>query len=250
VHDLFEAFAHRYDLHTPPEHYQHDHRFVLEQAGAVMPSGRLLDIGCGTGAFLEKAVNAGFDAYGTDAAEAMVRVATERLGPGRVRCERMQDLVEHGAYDVVCALSWTIHYAQTAVELDDIVRRCTIALKPGGRLLLQVANATAMTGAVRVDREPGPAREPDDTLFIHRFRALGDAEAGVMADYVYASQALGEVMSERHHLRFCDPEMVVAAMSRSGLGEVVVVDPESISPFVVGAMPVEISHGRKRLGVQ
>jgi SAM-dependent methyltransferase len=239
VHDLFEAFADRYDLHTPPEHYKHDHRFVLEQAGAVMPGGRLLDIGCGTGAFLEKAINAGFDAYGTDAAEAMVRVATERLGPGRARHERMQDLVEQGAYDVVCALSWTIHYAETPAELDDIVRRLAVALKPGGRLLLQVANAAVMTGAVRVDREPGPAGEPNDTLFIHRFRALDDTETGVMADYVYASQALGELMSEWHHLRFCDPEMMVAAMQKAELGEVVVVDPASLSPFVMGVMRVE-----------
>jgi SAM-dependent methyltransferase len=239
VHDLFEAFAHRYDLHTPPEHYKHDHRFMLEQAGAVMPGGRLLDIGCGTGAFLEKAISAGFDAYGTDSAEAMVRVATKRLGPGRVRHERMQDLAEHEAYDIVCALSWTIHYAETAAELDDIVRRCAVALKPGGRLLLQVANARRMTGAVRVDREAGPAGEPDDTLFIHRFRALGGGEAGALANYVYASQALGELMSEQHHLRFCEPEVVVAAMQKAGLGEVVVVDPGSLSPFVAGIMRVE-----------
>jgi SAM-dependent methyltransferase len=234
VHDLFEAFAHRYDLHTPPDHYKHDHLFVLEQAAATAPGGRLLDIGCGTGAFLEKAIAAGFDAYGTDAAAAMVAVAAARLGADRVRHERMQDLVEQGAYDLVCALSWTIHYAETAAELDDIVRRCAAALKPGGRLLLQAANAARMTGAVRVDREPGPGGELDDTLFIHRFRALEDAEAGAMADYVYASGALGELMSERHHLRFCDPEMVAGVMRGAGLADVVVVDPAGVSPFVVG----------------
>jgi len=146
----------------------------------------------------------------------------------------MQDLAEQTAYDIVCALSWTIHYAETAAELNDIVHRCAAALKPGGRLLLQAANAERMTGAVRVDREPGPDGEPDDTLFIHRFQALEDAEAGAMADYVYASQALGELLSERHHLRFCAPEMVAAAMRGAGLGEVVVVDPEGLSPFVVG----------------
>jgi SAM-dependent methyltransferase len=236
MYDLFEKFAHRYDLHTPPDHYRHDHGFVLERASAAAPGGRLLDVGCGTGAFLAKALAAGFDAYGADSAPGMVEVAAARLGPGRVRLERMQDLAERGAYDVVCALSWTIHYAADAAELRDIVRRCVRALRPGGLLLLQAANAPRMTGAVRVDREPGPAGEPDDTLFIHRFRPLGDEEQGVEADYVYASQALGELLTERHHLRFCDPEMVAEVMRGAGLEGVEVVDLKSLSPFVAGRL--------------
>lgn len=234
MYDLFEKFAHRYDLHTPPHHYKHDHAFVLERASAVAPGGRLFDIGCGTGAFLEKALAAGFDAYGADSAPGMVEVAAARLGPGRVRLERMQDFAEQGAYDIVCALSWTIHYAADAAELRDIVRRCAAALRPGGLLLLQAANGPRMNGAVRVDREPGPRGEVDDTLFIHRFRPLGGAEQGVEADYVYASQALGELLTERHHLRFCDPGVVVEVMRGAGLVEVEVVDPRSLSPFVVG----------------
>jgi SAM-dependent methyltransferase len=234
MYDLFEKFAHRYDLHTPPDHYKHDHAFVLERASAVAPGGRLFDVGCGTGAFLEKALAAGFDAHGADSAAGMIEVAAARLGPGRVRLERMQDLAERGAYDVVCALSWTIHYAGTAEELREVVHRCAAALKPGGLLILQAANAPLMTGAVRVDGEPGPAGEPDDTLFIHRFRRLGDAEQGVEADYVYASQTLGELLTERHHLRFCDPEVVAEVMRGAGLAEVEVVDPGSLSPFVVG----------------
>jgi hypothetical protein len=126
------------------------------------------------------------------------------------------------------------HYAAHLDELHDTVRRCAAALRPGGLLVLQAANAPLMTGAVRVDREPGPAGEPDDTLFIHRFRPLGDAEQGVEADYVYASQALGELLTERHRLRFCDPEVVAEVMRWAGLREVEVVDPESLSPFVVG----------------
>jgi SAM-dependent methyltransferase len=235
LYDLFGKFAHRYDLHTPPDHYKHDHRYVIEAARRAAPQGaRLFDVGCGTGAFLEKAIAAGIDSYGSDAAPAMVDVATRRLGPGRVRLERMQDFAEEAAYDVVCALSWTIHYCETRSELADVVRRCAAALRPGGVLLLQAANAPLMTGAVRVDREPGPAGEPDDTLFIHRFLPLGDAEQGVEADYVYASQALGELMTERHRLRFCDPEVVAEAMRGAGLSDVVVVDEKSLSPFVVG----------------
>ena len=59
------------------------------------------------------------------------------------------------AIDVVCALSWTIHYAETAAEMEDVIGRCRRALRSGGMLILQVANDEAMSGAVNVDVEPG-----------------------------------------------------------------------------------------------
>lgn len=237
LHDLFERFAHRYDLHTPPDHYKHDHRFVLGEAERAAPGGRLLDVGCGTGAFAEKAVAAGFDVVAADSAPGMVDVAAARLGKDRVRLERMQDLTDRAAFDVVCALSWSIHYVESDAELVDVVRRCAAALRPRGILLLQVANSPRMSGAVRVDREPGPSGEPDDTLFIHRFVVSGGDEVRVQAEYVYASQAFGELMTERHVLRFCDPRIIADTMRAVGLVNVVVVDPTSVSPFVMGTRP-------------
>jgi SAM-dependent methyltransferase len=233
MYRLFREFAHRYDLHTPPGHYQHDHAFVIGEALRIAPQNcRLLDVGCGTGVFLEAALAAGIDAHGLDAAAEMVDVAARRVGADRVRVQYMQEIDEVEAYDVVCSLSWTIHYAESLAELEDVIARCRRALRPGGLLILQVANDEAMTGAVNVDVEPGPAGEPDDTYFIHRFRPLHDVEHRVIADYVYASRANGDLLTEQHRLRFAQPSPIVATLQQCGFTLVAVANSSSISPFI------------------
>lgn len=232
---LFGELAHRYDLHTPPDHYQHDQAFVIETALEVEPDHcRLLDIGCGTGVLLERAIEAGIDAYGIDSAPEMIAVARQRVEPRRVRVQRMQDLAEEGAYDVVCSLSWPIHYCRSREELADVIWRCHRALRPGGCLILQVADDEQMTGAVNVDREPGPSGEPDNTLFIYRFRALHDTEHRVIAEYVYVSPALGEILCEQHELRFASPVVILNVLRAAGFQGVHVVNCDSVSPFLVG----------------
>ncbi|HVF59749.1 MAG TPA: class I SAM-dependent methyltransferase [Thermoanaerobaculia bacterium] len=236
MYRLFHEFAHRYDLHTPPGHYQHDHAFVISEALRVAPSTcRLLDIGCGTGVFLEAAIAAGIDGYGVDASPEMIDVARQRVGGHRVRVQRMQEISDEDSYDVVCSLSWTIHYCEAQSELDDVAGHCHRALRAGGHLFLQVASDQHMTGVVNVDREAGAAGEPDDTLFIHRFRPLHDAEHRVIADYVYASRAHRELLSEQHELRFANPSIIVGALYRAGFQGLSVTNTTSLSPFVIGA---------------
>jgi SAM-dependent methyltransferase len=238
MYRLFHEFAKRYDLHTPPGHYRHDHAYVIGEALRVAPTNcRLLDVGCGTGVFLEVAIAAGIDGYGIDASQEMIDVAQRRVGSDRVRVQRMQHISGENKYDVICALSWTIHYCETESELGDIVARCHRALRAGGLLLLQMANGDQMSGAVNVEREVGPSGQPDDTFFIHRFRPLHDAEHRVIADYVYASRAHREVLSEEHELRFADPLLIADTLRRAGFQEVAVINSASIAPFVIAGTP-------------
>ncbi len=237
MHRLFHDFAHRYDLHTPPGHYQHDYAYVIQEALRVAPKNcRLMDVGCGTGIFLEAALAAGIDGYGIDASAQMVEVARQRIDRDRVSVQRMQDITARETYDVVCALSWTIHYCESAADLDDVIERCRAALAPKGMLLLQIANDELMTGAVNIDRETGPAGEPDDTFFIHRFEARNDPDHSFVADYIYASRAYRELLSEQHYLRFANPAAIAETLRRARFSCVDVINSASIAPFVRGTV--------------
>ena len=236
-HRLFGEFAHRYDLHTPPDHYRHDHAFVIGEALRAAPVNcRLLDVGCGTGVLLEAAIAAGIDGHGIDASPEMVKVAQRRLGNDRVRVQRMQDIAEENAYDVVTVISCTIHYCETAAELDDVLRRCRNALRQNGLLLIQIVNDERMTMAVNVDLEVGPAGEPQDTFFIHRFRPLHDTDHCAIADYIYASRAHGELEYEQHHLRFANAPLIANALQRARFTRIAVINSPSLSPFLLGRM--------------
>jgi len=55
------------------------------------------------GVFSSPRIAAGIDGHGIDEAPEMVDVALRRLGSNRVRFQRMQDISDENAYDVVCA---------------------------------------------------------------------------------------------------------------------------------------------------
>jgi hypothetical protein len=135
---------------------------------------------------------------------------------------------------VICALSWTIHYCETDLDLGRIVARCRRALRARGVLIVQVANVECMTGAVNIEHLGVSSGQPDDTFFIHRFRPLHDAQHRVIAHYVYASHPHQELLSEEHELRFANPLVIGDALRSAGFQEVVVINSESIAPFVIG----------------
>jgi SAM-dependent methyltransferase len=239
---LFGRAADRYDWHTPPHHYQDDHAFVLSRLPA-QPC-RVLDVGCGTGVFLEKAVAAGFDAVGIDAYPEMVSLASRRVGAERVRVERMQDLAECSAYDAVVSLSWSFNYGRSFDEAREGLSQFFDSLRPGGRLILQIAHAPNAHGALNEDREPGPDGEPDDVIFLYRFYPVPEQSGELRAQYVYGCKSRKELVSEEHRLFAADARGVAAKASAVGFQNVEVLDSwrgeplgQSISAFLLAIRP-------------
>jgi len=237
---LFDQYAHRYDLHTPPYHYQDDHRWVLSHLRDSGPESRLLDIGCGTGVFLEKARAAGIDSRGIDSSAGMVRVARHRLGDDVVELRRMQDLQTTESVDMVTALSWTLNYCADEYELRDVLLRCHRALRPGGFFVAQVAHALNATGDLNEDIEPGPEGEADDITFFYRFSPTGRDRPVLRADYIYVCRSANELAFETHLLNVADVHRIAMIVKSIGFSEISVFgswrqDPlgSSLSPFIV-----------------
>jgi SAM-dependent methyltransferase len=242
-YQLFGAAARCYDLHTPPHHYQDDHAFVLAE---LRSPGRqpVLDVGCGTGVFLQRARAASLEAFGIDASPEMVDVAARRLGPGIVRVTHMQDLEEREAYGALVSLCWSFNYCQSTAEARDILRRFHQALRPGGLLLLQVAHAPAATGSLQEDWEVGPEGKERDVQFLYQFLPEIEDEPRLRARYTYACRSLGELFWEEHVLHVADARLVAGLVLEAGFRELQVFaswrrEPlvGSISPFVLAVKP-------------
>lgn len=134
----------------------------------VVGSGRLLDVGCGSGEFLAAARAAGFDASGTE-----FSAAARRLMKGGPVYER--PAAAPGLFDVVTMWHVLEHTPSPRAVLGEVREK----LKPGGRLVLAVPNVDShwfdlVYRCVKLKRNPLYApdnKEPH--LFHFSTRTLG-----------------------------------------------------------------------------
>ncbi len=122
--------------------------------------GRILDVGCGSGRDLHALIEAGFDAEGVDACEALLREANGRYPAlaDRIRRDSLPDLgtVQDASFDGI--LCWAVLMHVPAERLFDTLFKLRRVLRPGGRLLI----STPLQGPP-VDAEKH--RDPDGRLF-------------------------------------------------------------------------------------
>jgi 2-polyprenyl-3-methyl-5-hydroxy-6-metoxy-1,4-benzoquinol methylase len=110
-----------------------NHMRFLER---VADRGRLVDIGCSTGAFLERADRAGFSASGVEYSRDSARVAAKRTGLN-IETGGIHDCnLALGSIDVITMFDVIEHVPDPA---EDLARAFTL-LRPGGWLVLSTPN--------------------------------------------------------------------------------------------------------------
>lgn len=143
----------------------HDARFgeIARSAAPVLlealkrvghAEGLVVDLGCGSGLFSEPIAAAGYDVFGVDISEAMLRLARRRVPEGKFRRASLHEVEIPPAVAVAGIGEVFNYFVERPVserDLANLFRRIHRALLPGGLFLFDMAAPGRVLG-------PGPAK--------------------------------------------------------------------------------------------
>ena len=140
------------------------------RALGIRAGERVLDIGCGSGVFLQLAAEHGAHVSGIDASSALLEIARTRVPAAELHLGDMQLLpFEDGTFDVVTGFT-SFFFAEDRVEA---LRDAGRVAKPAGRVLIQVwgrPEACALEAMKVVTRPflppPPPGAPPAPSLWL------------------------------------------------------------------------------------
>ncbi len=151
---LYDHVAHDYDEVFKPhvsEHYLRKRTAVVRR---LLPfGGRVLDVGCGTGALAGWIQRAGFDVLGVDASTGMLTEALEN-GVGAVYAAFSSALpFEDGVFDLSLSVA-TMHHLETPERVADTIREMGRVVRPGGYVLIWDHNPLNPYWPIQMKRVP------------------------------------------------------------------------------------------------
>jgi SAM-dependent methyltransferase len=126
-------------------------RYVRESLPLFEGRARMLEIGCGNGFFLEKALELGFaEVHGVEPSRQAVEAA-----PPKVRASIKNALFQEGMYppgwfSLICGFQVLDHLTQP----NDVLRACRLLLQPGGAALFINHDVGAWTNRILGERSP------------------------------------------------------------------------------------------------
>jgi ubiquinone/menaquinone biosynthesis C-methylase UbiE len=114
-------------------------RFALQMVEASLPYGsKILDAGCGPGEMAVRLMERGYEVWGLDIAEPMIRHARERCGADRFRVGDIERIpFPDSTFDGVVCLGVLEYLDADARALSEVGR----VLKPGGKAVVSTPNA-------------------------------------------------------------------------------------------------------------
>ncbi len=189
------------DVLQTPRQLEYDtkkFRGALKELSLFAPTGRILDIGCSLGIFLDLARKAGWDTCGIELNKKARRVAREKFGLD-ILDKPIQDLdLEDESFDVITLWEVLEHLTQP----HEILRESVRLLKPGGMIVILVPNCDSL--AVRIMQDKAATFG-----WGHLWYFTPDSLRTMLEKYnleiFKVSTELGEMDTLMNYLQFDDP---------------------------------------------
>jgi SAM-dependent methyltransferase len=136
----FEDYGQTGDYDADEAQRRHEARMRVRWLRRHVPAGRVLELGSAAGYFLDELRTVGYEVQGIEPGADLGRRSAERFGiPVQATTVERAEL-PHDALDAVCAWHVLEHIAAPA----GVLARVRAALRPGGRLLVEVPNIDSL----------------------------------------------------------------------------------------------------------
>ena len=200
-----------WNWHSPSGRRRADRRAsIFVERGGLAPGRRALELGCGTGIFLEKVAPSGARLVGLDLSEDLLARARGRLGAapnvtlhrGNAECLPYAD----ASFDAVYGSS-VLHH----LDLDRALQEVRRVLRPGGRCVFTEPNIANPQVALmfRLGLTKKYFGVSPDEMAFSRFRALAALRSAGFAE---------PVVRPFDFLHPATPEILCGAVARLGRG--------------------------------
>ena len=156
---------------------------VVADWSQTLPSGAtVLDLGCGTGVAISKAlIERGFKVYGVDASPTIVAEFRARFPSAPVQCADVEDS-DFFARTFDGAVAWGLFFLLDAEDQRRLLKKIAGVLQSGGRLLFTAPNEIVswpdvMTGRSQFSlgyEEYRKALEAEGMLLVGTYRDAGE----------------------------------------------------------------------------
>jgi len=139
----YQLLAAIYDKIMKHVNYQHWSKYITTIIRKHYPSAKkILDVGCGTGAFIYELTKFGFEIDGCDPSPAMLEIAKKKNPSRNFWKDQLPELREFCTkeYQVICCLYDTLNYLSTIDIVTKAIQRIYALLPEEGLFIFDVVS--------------------------------------------------------------------------------------------------------------
>lgn len=217
-HPPFTALARVYDQLMLDVDYESWAGFLLREAKRRgVPSGRVLDLGCGTGNLTVLLARSGYEVAGLDGSQAMLAVAREKAPALDWHHGDFRDFALERRFALVVSVFDSLNNLISSADFLLAAARVRRHLLPGGLFLFDVNTSAGLRDLWEEGRVEGWSGE-----VYYRWTYSYDEERKV-AEVEAFCRSGGQEFVEVHQERPYDPEEIKGLLDEAGFEEVEVV---------------------------